>query len=70
MLTRRPGPLVRCVAQDIHVQTAGVLGNFLKEIRQADVVDFAKLTEILVKFTNSKGASPLVSRLPAAAASG
>ena len=37
------------------MQTASVLAGFLKEIRQSAAADFAKLTEILIPFTNSKG---------------
>ena len=51
----RLGRDTRPPAQDIHVQTAAVLSNLLKEVRINEAVDIPGLTEILIKFINNKG---------------
>jgi len=43
-------------SKDIHVQTTNVLAEFLREIKHQEKADYAKMTEILVKHINSKGA--------------
>jgi len=40
--------------KDIHVQTSNVLAEFLREIKQAEQVEYQKIAEILIKHINSR----------------